>query len=331
MESTAPNAAELPLVTVVCPVFNEELAVPLFYARLVKALEEISKKVRFEFLFMNNRSSDRTLDIIKELQAKDPRIRYVTLSRNFGYQASITAGMRLASGDAVMNIDVDCEDPPEMLPKFIERWLAGSDVVYGLRDKREEFIVMHWARKLFYRLTRSIADHEIVLDMAEFFLVDRRVRDYVLASNSTFPFVRGQLGYMGFKREGLPYKRERRIIGQTHYNLIGATRFGAAGILSSSTLALRILAYVGGVGFIGNLAAALWLLVDGDRAGFNLSARVVMAVLALQGGWMLLAFGTLGIYLARVYKDTIGLPLYVVDDRLSSPATQRPSGSPHHG
>ncbi len=321
---------EHPLVTVVCPVFNEEQGVPLFYERLVEALKEVDDKVRFEILFMNNRSTDGTLEAIKRLQARDPRIRYVTLSRNFGYQASITAGMRHASGDAVLNIDVDCEDPPKMIPQFVARWLAGADVVYGLRDKREEFVLMHLARKLFYRLTRRIADHEIVLDMAEFFLVDRRVRDYVLASRSTFPFVRGQLGFVGFRREGIPYKRQRRLFGHSHYNLFSAIGFGLGGILSSSTLVLRLLAYVGVFAFFVNLVTAAWLLVDGERAGLNLTARIFLAALAVQGGWMLLAFGAIGIYLARVYKDTMSLPLYVVDDRLSSPATQKPSGTPHH-
>jgi polyisoprenyl-phosphate glycosyltransferase len=326
MES--PGAAEHPLVTIVCPVFNEEQSVPLFYARLLLALKEIQAKVRFEFLFMNNRSTDRTLDVIKELQAKDPRVRYITLSRNFGYQASITAGMKHASGDAVANIDVDCEDPPEMLPKLIEGWLAGADVVYGLRDKREEFVLMHLARKLFYRVTRLVADHEIVLDMAEFFLVDRRVRDFVLSTSSTFPFVRGQLGYVGFKRLGIPYKRERRLIGQTHYNLIGAIRFGAAGILTSSTMALRLLVYVGGIGFLLNVILGGWFVLDGSN-GLTMGARAFIAILAVQLGWILLASGIVGLYVARIYKDTIGLPLYVVDDRLSSPATQLPTGVRH--
>src|SRR5262245_45989081 len=237
--------AERPLVTVVCPVFNEERAVPLFYDRLTKALQTCEDRVRFELLFVNNRSTDRTLEILRDLKRRDPRVQYLTMSRNYGYQASITAGMRHARGDAVVNIDVDCEDPPELIPRFVERWLAGADVAYGIRDKRSEFVGMHWARKLFYRVTRKLADHEIVLDMAEFFLVDRRVRDHVLATRSTLPFVRGQLGYVGFRREGIPYKRERRIVGETHYNLLGAIRFGVAGILSSSTLPLRALAYAG--------------------------------------------------------------------------------------
>lgn len=315
---TATALKEKPRVTIVCPVFNEEKAVPLFYARFCKAVAAIEEKVAIELLFVNNRSVDSTLSIIKDLQAEDPRIQVITFSRNYGYQASITAGMRHATGDAVGNIDVDCEDPPEMIPRFIERWLDGVDVVYGLRRQREEFFLMHLTRKLFYRGTRRVADHEIILDMAEFFLVDKRVRDAALATKSSYPFVRGQVGYVGFKREGIPYKRERRIIGESHYNLFGAVRFGTGGILSSSTLLLRLLAYIGAIWFLSNLGAAAVLAIGGGWLGFTLQERVVLSVLAVQLAWMNVAFGALGIYLARVYKDVLGLPLYVVDEKLSS-------------
>lgn len=306
-----------PLVSIVCPVFNEERAIPLFYERLTRALAPSEEKVRFEFVFMNNRSTDRTIEILRELQAGDPRIQIITFSRNFGYQASITAGMRHAQGDAIVNIDVDCEDPPEMIPQFIDRWLAGADVAYGIREKREEFVLMHLARKLFYRVTRRVADHEIVLDMAEFFLVDRRVRDHVLATRSTFPFVRGQVGYVGFRREGVPYKRERRLIGETHYNLVSAIRFGLAGILTTSTFALRLLAYVGVLLFFGDLIAIAAVLGFGAHWGLLSHERVLWSILLLQAAWIVLGLAALGVYLARVYKDTIGLPLYVVDERLT--------------
>jgi polyisoprenyl-phosphate glycosyltransferase len=307
-----------PRVTIVCPVFNEEKAVPLFYERFVKAIAPCEERVSIELLFVNNRSTDSTLEIVRGLQAKDPRVKVITFSRNYGYQASITGGMRHATGDAVGNIDVDCEDPPEMIPRFIDKWLGGVDVVYGLRDKREEFFLMHLGRKLFYRGTRGIADHDIILDMAEFFLVDKRVRDAALTTKSTFPFVRGQVGFVGFRREGIPYKRERRIVGETHYNLLGAARFGIAGILSSSTLPLRVLAYMGVSWFLANLVAAILLLAIGDRIALSWPVRIVGAVAFFQLGWMMLAFGALGIYLARVYKDVLGLPLYVVDEKLSS-------------
>jgi polyisoprenyl-phosphate glycosyltransferase len=306
-----------PLVTIVCPVFDEEASIPPFFERLTAALATADPRVRFEILFVNNRSTDGTLEALRALREKDPRVNVLTLSRNYGYQASITAGMTHARGDAIQNIDVDCEDPPEMIPQFIARWLAGVDVVYGLRDKRAEFILMHYGRKLFYRGIRGVADHEIVLDMAEFFLVDKRVRDVVLSTRSTFPFVRGQVGYVGFEREGIPYKRQRRLVGKTHYNLLSAVRFGIAGILSSSTLPLRILAYVGVSWFLFNTLASLVVATAGDRWGMTVPERIVVSLVGLQLGWMLLSVGALGIYLARVYKDTIGLPLYVVDDNKS--------------
>ena len=286
--SDADPRTKLPLVTIVCPVFNEEETVPLFHERLALAVEEIQKKVRLELLFVNNRSTDGTLARIREIQEKDLRVNVITLSRNYGYQASITAGMRHARGEAIVNIDVDCEDPPEMIPRFIEMWLGGVDVAYGIRDKREEF-----------------------------FLVDRRVRDQVLSTRSTFPFVRGQVGYVGFRREGIAYKRQRRISGETHYNLISAGRFGIGGILSSSTLPLRLLAYVGLLGLSVDIALAVLVLVVGESWGLGLVERWSLAMVALQLGWMMFAFGGLGIYLARVYKDVIGLPLYVVDDKAS--------------
>lgn len=313
----APSPDSRKLVTIVCPVFNEEKAVPLFYDRLVKALASVEDKVRFEILFVNNRSTDSTEQQVLALREKDPRVQILTMSRNYGYQASISAGMAHASGDASVNIDVDCEDPPEMIPKFIERWLAGADIAYGIRARREEFVLMHWARKLFYRLTKRVSDHEIVLDMAEFFLIDATVKKYVLATRSTFPFVRGQVGYVGFRREGIAYKREKRIIGETHYNLISAIRFGIAGILSSSTLPLRVLAYVGCALFAVDLVAAPAFLLTQAFTTDEL-LRGFAAGAALHLGWLVFSAGLLGIYVARIYKDTIGLPLFVGDQKHST-------------
>jgi dolichol-phosphate mannosyltransferase len=310
------------LVTIVCPVFNEEKAVPLFYERLLKALAPVEAKVRFEVLFVNNRSTDGTEAAVLALREKDPRVQLLTMSRNYGYQASISAGMRHASGEASVNIDVDCEDPPELIPQFIERWLAGADIAYGIRARREEFFLMHLARKLFYRVTKKVSEHEIVLDMAEFFLIDRKVKEHVLSTRSTFPFVRGQVGYVGFRREGIEYKREKRIIGETHYNLLGAIRFGVAGILTSSTWPLRVLAYVGVLFFAIDVIGAIGL-VAWPKLPIEATLRGFAAMVALHLGWLVLAVGTIGIYLARVYKDNIGLPLYVADPKHSTIETRR--------
>jgi dolichol-phosphate mannosyltransferase len=307
----------LPLVTIVCPVFNEAETVLLFYERLTKALAECEGKVRFELLFVNNRSTDRTLEVVRALAEKDPRVNYLTLSRNYGYQASITAGMTHAKGDAIGNIDVDCEDPPYMIPKFIDRWLAGVDVVYGVREKREEFVLMHLARKMYYRLTRRIGDHEIVLDMAEFFLVDKRVRDQIVRTASSFPFVRGQVGYVGFRREGIPYKRERRIAGETHYNLFSAMRFGFAGILTTSTLPLRIIAYGGAAILVALVGLGIAVPFLHEDLEINVTQSIALSIGCFVAAWFVYALGGIAVYLARVYKDGMSLPLYIVDNKLS--------------
>jgi dolichol-phosphate mannosyltransferase len=315
----------LKLVTIVCPVFNEEGTVPLFHARLIEAVKPLEGVVELELLFVNNRSTDATEAAVLALREADPRIQLLTLSRNFGYQASISAGMFHASGDAILNIDVDCEDPPELIPRFVERWLRGADVAYGIRAEREEFVLMHLARKAFYRVIRRVSDHDIVLDMAEFFLIDRRVRDEVLATRSTFPFVRGQVGYVGFQREGIAYKRQKRISGKTHYNLLSAFRFGVAGILSSSTAALRALTYVGTTLLALDMVAVAVALAQLPQNPMTvvrwLAFGLGLAVLHL--GWLAFAAGLLGIYLARVYKDGMQLPLFIGDQRHSTIPVRR--------
>lgn len=304
----------LPLVSIVVPAYNEAATLPIFYAKLAEALERLKEKVSLEILIINNGSTDGTLDLLEKLRNDDDRIRVATLSRNFGYQAAITAGLTLARGDAVCCIDSDGEDPPVVMVSFIERWLeGGADVVYGVRGKRPESALMQLARKVYYRFTRATADHEIVLDMAEFALMDRRVRDAVLATRSTFPFVRGQVGYVGFRRVGIKYDREARLGGRSHYNLVRAAQFGMGGILSSSTMPLRLLAY--GAGVVIPLSLVVFVVAGIDAA---LSHRMdIMAVAALTSVflliWIVMGIGILAMYVARIYKDQVGLPLYVVD------------------
>jgi polyisoprenyl-phosphate glycosyltransferase len=302
------------LVSIVIPAYNEAPTLPIFYRHLAQALSPLQSRVNFELLFVNNGSTDETLAILQDLHRTDPRVQVVTLSRNFGYQAAITAGLTLARGDAVACIDADGEDPPRVLARFVETWLEGkADVVYGIRGKRPESRLMQLGRRAYYRVTRVLADHEIVLDMAEFGLLDRRVRDAVLSTRSTYPFVRGQVGYVGFTRVGIPYDREPRLGGRSHYNLLRAFKFGLAGILSSSTFPLRLLAYGGAalvpLGLLAVIAAVVTAVRD--RASGAFTWMLLMAGFLLV--WTVFGLGVLAVYLARVYKDQVGLPLYVVD------------------
>jgi glycosyltransferase involved in cell wall biosynthesis len=291
--------SERKLISIVCPVHNEEAAVPLFYERLQAALAPLRDRYDFELLFTNNGSTDGTLAAIMKLRERDPSVQVLTLSRNFGYEASVATGLRHARGAAIAVIDVDCEDPPELIPEFVREWEAGHDIVYGKRDERQEFIGMHWARKAFYRLNRLIADSEIVLDMAEFFLISAPVRDAILSIHSTKPFLRADVAHVGFQRKGISYQRQRRIAGQTHYNLWRALDFAIGGILSSSTFPLRLSVYLFPVLVAVNIA----LLVAGRFEW----------LVAIDFLYLAFFVAMIAIYVARTYKDVVQRPLAVVD------------------
>ena len=288
-----------PLISIVCPVFNEQACVPLFYDRLQEALQPLRGRYEMELIFTNNASTDNTLAEILKLRSGDPRIQVLTLSRNFGYQASVSTGLRHARGAAMVVIDVDCEDPPELIPAFVEGWEKGYDVVYGKRDRRPEFFALHLTRKAFYRVTRMIADSDFVLDMAEFSLITASVRDAILSQRSTLPFLRSEIAYVGFRRKGISYGRGPRAAGKTNYNMTHITAFAITGILSSSTFPLRLSFYAFPFLAVLNIALLGW-------GKFH-------ALVTLDFLYIGFFFAVICIYLARIYKDVVGRPLSVVD------------------
>lgn len=298
-------------ITVICPVFNEEESIPIFYDRFKKAIEPYTDTYHFELLFTNNRSVDGTLDVITGLQRDDPNVHVLTLSRNFGYQPSVLAGITHARGDAIIIIDVDCEDPPEMIPDFIKGWEDGHDIVYGIRSKRSESLVIQWFRKAFYRLMAFMADYETILDMAEFSLFTRQVRDQLIDNTTTFPFIRTEIAYAGFKRLGIPYTRQPRVRGKTHYNLITMTDFAIGGILSSSTFFLRLAGYLSGVLVITNILLAIIALLITNTMLFYL-------LFTLDLTYLVVFVGAASVYIARIYKDHTGRPVYIVDWQYST-------------
>jgi dolichol-phosphate mannosyltransferase len=282
----------------------------VFYERLLAALQPLGDTVALELLFMNNRSTDGTADAIRRLRAADGRVQLLTLSKNVGYQASLQTGLRFARGAAIVVIDVDCEDPPELIPTFVEHWRRGSDLVYGERRNRPEPLWLTGMRRLFYRLNRRIADSEIILDMAEFCLMSAAVRDAALDNRSTFPFVRSELGAAGFTRMGVAYDRGPRVAGESHYNLRRMIQFAVAGILSSTTLPLRAALY--GLAIVVPANGA-WLIAR--MLGFAIAFDVVV-VLDLLYLCVFMAFACL--YIARTYRDGIGRPVGIVDWGLSA-------------
>lgn len=291
-----PEEKKLPHLTIICPVYNEEKVVPLFFERALQVIMELSARYQVDLLFLNNASTDGTYQVIENLRRSYAFVYVITLSSNVGYQRSLDCGLRNAKGDVITFIDVDCEDPPEMLLEFVKYYAQGYDLVYGERVDREENRLIKMLRNLFYHIVHRVADEDIILYMAEFSLITAEVRDAIVADHNSFPFIRSSIARVGFHRIGIPYKRDRRIEGETHYNLLGMTVFAIAGILSSSTLPLRVPIYL----------LPFWLL---------LTAVLGAEQIATNNPWLLLvnalsASAYIGgtaaftaLYVARTYKN----------------------------
>ena len=316
------NSTKRKLVSIICPVYNEAQAIPIFADRVKKVLEPYWGRYDFELIFTNNRSEDKSLNVILSLREKEPWIHVITLSRNFLYQASLLSGMENALGEAIICIDVDCEDPPEMIPQLLEGWEQGYDIVYGERVDRPENPIIKFGRKAFYRTAKLIADVDFVLDMAEFGLITRQVRDCIIDNKSTYPYIRADIAYVGFRRLNVPYKRQERSIGSTHYHIGHMFRDGIGGILSSSTFPLRLIYFLGfptllsDVGFL-----ALWLM------GYHITMEGIILINVI-----FVVFATIFIsaYLARIYKNGVQRPLFIVDSNntyLNRPVVKKNFGA----
>ena len=298
------------LISIICPVYNEQNNISVFYERVQKTLSPLFDRYEFEFIFTNNRSTDNTFDIIRQLHQEDKRVQIITFSRNFGYQASVTAGLSYAQGDASVVIDVDCEDPPELIARFIDKWEEGYDIVYGIRRKRQENIITQQARNLFYWLLNKMGDHEIIMNMAEFSLINKEVRQEILSNKSTFPFLRTEISYAGFNRVGIDYIRQARRYGKTHYNFLEMAQFAVGGILSSSTFLLRLSAFLG-VGLIPlNLLCLILDLTNTLSKGFEILVTIDLM-------YLVFFIAMLSIYTARIYKNGVQRPIFIVDWKYS--------------
>jgi dolichol-phosphate mannosyltransferase len=299
-----------PLLTILCPVFNEQAALPLFVKRMLPVITGLSQCYRVHLLFLDNASTYGTPEELRAIRASWPATYVITLSRNVGYQASIDCGLRNAAGDLFVIIDVDCEDPPEMIMDFIVRHEAGYDIVYGERVGRPETGLLIMARKLFYRLLRRVADDDILLDMAEFSLFTKDVRDAFLTENTSFPFIRSSIARVGFSRYGIPFTRQQRVAGMSHYNVFRMFIFAIAGILSASTLLLRLPVYglvpwlmlLASLGILSIKLQSLWCLFWAALI-FSAYVGASIAVIAL--------------YVARTYRNGLQRPNAFINQRKS--------------
>ena len=307
-------------LSVVVPCYNEEAVIAETHRRLVAALEGLGGGAGFEIVYVDDGSRDETARVLRGLQHGDPRVRVVLLSRNFGHQVATTAGLEHASGAAVVVIDADLQDPPEVIREMWERWREGAHVAYGVRTNRAgETRFKLWTAKLFYRLMNRLSGVEIPLDAGDFRLMDRRVVDALLAMPERDRFLRGMVSWVGFRQVPVPYRRAARYAGASKYPLLKMLRFATDGVLSFSFTPLRLATWIGfaalGVAFLGIVyAVALRLFFDPSHwvPGW---ASIFVAVL-FMGGAQLVSLGIIGEYIGRIYGESKQRPLYFVRERL---------------
>ena len=306
----------LPLISVVIPCYNEQESIAETHRRL-GALAAGRPGERFEFVFVNDGSRDQTLELLRGIAASDDRVRVVSFARNFGHQLAVTAGVDHARGDAVVLIDADLQDPPEVIEDMIDRWKEGYEVVYGVRtDRPGESRFKRVTAHVFYRLLNWLSDTPIPLDTGDFRLMDRAVADVLRNMPERDRFIRGMVSWIGFRQLALPYRRAERFAGSTKYPLRKMLRFASDGMISFSVKPLKLAMMTGlGCAAIACLGI-LWVL----GARLLTSAWVVpgwsatiIAILFL-GGMQLLCTGILGEYIGRIYMQVKDRPLYVVGE-----------------
>ena len=313
--------AEHPLVSIVSPVYQEEQGIEEFHRRLSASLEDLADELRFEIVYVNDGSTDRSLDLLEKLAADDDRVRVVDLSRNFGHQVALSAGVDHAHGDAVVVIDSDLQDPPEVIPEMIQRWRDGFKVVYGVRVSRAgETRFKLVTSKLYYGLMDRISEVPLPRQAGDFRLLDRRVVDVLDQMPERNRYVRGMVAWVGFPQCAVEYERDPRFAGSTNYTLGRMIRLALDGLTSFSDRPLRLATQLGVIVMVLSFAVAGWTIVASvfDLGSSSRGWSSLMAVVLLLGGVQLLCIGVLGEYLGRVYRETKGRPLYVVNEVLGS-------------
>jgi polyisoprenyl-phosphate glycosyltransferase len=303
-----------PVISLVIPCWNEESVIPVLYERVVQMLDRTGST--WETIFVNDGSRDRTLAMLLDLHDRDERIKVLNFSRNFGHQVAITAGFDYAEGDAVIVMDADLQDPPEVVLRLIEKWREGYDVVYAVRTKRTgESLFKLWTASLFYRIIRSIADIDIPLDAGDFRLMDRKVVLAMRQLRERNRFMRGLSSWVGYRQIAVEYERAARFAGETKYPLRKMVRLAANAITSFSHVPLQLATYIGfilaGISGLG-IVVAIIMRLSGISA-FSGQASTLVSVLFL-GGIQLIFLGIIGEYLGRIYDEVKNRPLYLVAD-----------------
>jgi len=310
-ENVRPQSLAQPVYSIVAPVFNEEETIPHFYERIIAVMDELGES--FELILVNDGSRDGSFDIMRSLHDRDPRVRVIDFSRNFGHQIAISAGLDYAQGQAIVIIDSDLQDPPEVIPELIARWKAGAEVVYAQRQTRTgETKFKLLTASAFYHLIGRITSINIPRNVGDFRLMDCRVVDALVSMREHHRFMRGLSVWVGFRQEAVLYNRHERYAGATKYPFTKMLRFSIDAITSFSHLPLQLATTFGfilaGISLLGIIVAVILRLFTGQIVG---QASTLITVLFMSG-IQLIFLGIIGEYLGRIYDEVRARPLYIV-------------------
>lgn len=300
-------------ISIVIPVYNEEKVLEELYRRLVKVMDSLNYE--FEVIMVDDGSKDNSLRILEDFCQRDKRFKLISFSRNFGHQTAVSAGIDFTSGDAVIVMDADLQDPPEVLPNFIAKWEEGYDVVYAIRTKRKEGFLKRMAYAAFYRILRYISDIEIPLDSGDFSIMDKKIVDLLKKMPERNRFVRGIRSWLGFRQIGLAYERDPRFAGETKYTFKKLLKLAFDGIVSFSKVPLQFASLMG---FIVSAFAIIYgigtffqkILTDTTVPGYTTTIIMITFI----GGIQLITIGIIGEYIARIYDEVKQRPHYIIKE-----------------
>ncbi len=306
-------------ISLVIPMYYEEQVAEECYKRLTKVLKEI-KDYEYEIIFVNDGSKDKTLEILENIAKEDKNVKVVSFSRNFGHQAAVTAGLKYVTGDAIVIMDADLQDPPELIPDMLKYWEDGYEVIYGKRKTREgESAFKLLTAKAFYNTLNKLSDVEIPKDTGDFRLVDKKVVDVINSLPEHNKFLRGLFSWVGFKQYAYEYERKERFAGKTKYPLKKMLKLAQDGILSFSTKPLKIVGGFGILSVIISIAILIYSILSFAFKWNNLTQgwTSLMCTMTFLGGVILISLWMIGEYIARIYDETKQRPQYIVDKTIN--------------
>ena len=314
-------------LSIAIPVFNEEENLPKLAARLTTAIAALPFD-DYEIIFVDDGSSDATPSLLASFHESDSHIRVIRFSRNFGHQAALQAGMDESRGDALVFMDADLQDPPEVIADFVAQWRAGYEIVYAVRKKRKENVFKRASYKVFYRSLQAVANIDVPLDAGDFCLMDRRVVNALKASPERNRFLRGLRSWIGFAQIGVEYERQARLAGAPKYTLGKLLGLALSGYIGFSALPLRVASALGTLSALAGLGLMVWAVlqkITGHPTPWGWASTVSMIL--FMGGMQLGVLGIVGEYLSRTYDEVRRRPLYIVSRQLD----RRSVTSDHQG